>query len=333
MSEKIALITGITGQDGSYLTDFLLSIGYTVHGVVRRTSSLDRWRLEGHYRNSEIYNRRLFLHYADLSDVTTLRRLLTKVAPNELYHLAGQSHVGLSFDMPESTAELTALSTLRLLEITRDMSDPPKFFHASSSEIFGRPVVGPQDETFPHNPVTPYGVAKSFATHMTALYRNSFGLFACNGIAYNHESPRRGDNFVTRKICAGAAAIKSGKQKQLILGDTSAQRDWGFAPDYVRAMWLTLQNKEPDDYIFASGELHCVQDVIDIAFNYVGLSPNEHISNDSKFIRPSEPCNLVGDPRKAEKILGWSRTLSFDQMIIQMVEAELTALSLEENQY
>ncbi|HIG80046.1 MAG TPA: GDP-mannose 4,6-dehydratase, partial [Verrucomicrobiales bacterium] len=241
MSRPRALITGITGQDGSYLADLLLAKGYEVHGLVRRTSTLERSRLDHLYHNPEIYNQSLFLHYSELDDPTTLRRVLEKAAPDELYHLAGQSHVGLSFEIPEATADMTAIGTLRLLEMMRDFSKAPRFYHASSSEIFGRPEVSPQDESTPHMPVNPYGVAKSFATHMTRVYRETHGLFACNGIAYNHESPRRGENFVTRKIRRAAAAIKAGRQKELLLGDTSAERDWGDARDTVRGMWLALQ--------------------------------------------------------------------------------------------
>src|SRR5580765_3461421 len=218
-----ALITGITGQDGSYLSDLLLEKGYEVHGVVRRTSTLERSRLDHLYNNPEIYNRRLFLHYGELSDVTTMRRVLNKVAPDEIYHLAGQSHVGLSFEIPESTCEMTALGTLRLLEMIRDLSKQPRFFHAASSEIFGAPKVSPQNEETPIAPVNPYGVAKAFATQMVTVYRKTFDLFACNGILYNHESPRRGENFVTRKICRAAAAISLGRQSELSLGDTNAQ--------------------------------------------------------------------------------------------------------------
>lgn len=323
MKTKIALITGITGQDGSYLADLLLSMGYAVHGIVRRTSSLERWRLKSYYEDKEIYNHRLFLHYADLSDITTLRRITNQVKPSEFYHLAGQSHVGLSFSIPESTADLAAMSTLRLLEMIRDMPDPPRFYHASSSEIFGKPEQKLQDEQTPHRPVTPYGVAKSFATQMTRVYRETFGLFACNGIAYNHESPHRGENFVSRKICRGAVAVKLGMQAHLDLGDTTNQRDWGFAPDYVRGMWLALQHDIPDDYVLATGVLHSVQDIIDIAFGHLELNTANHVRKVDAFIRAGEPTQLVGNPQKAERQLGWKRTVTFEQMIVTMVEAEL----------
>ncbi len=324
---KIAFITGITGQDGSYLTELLLSEGYEVHGAVRRTSSLERSRLAHLYADATIYNRRLFLHYADLDDPTTLRRVLFKVKPQELYHLAGQSHVGLSFEIPETTCEFTAMGTLRLLEILRDLPDPPRFFHAASSELFGRPIQVPQTETTPFAPINPYGCAKAFATQMVRIYRETHGLFAVNGIFYNHESPRRGENFVTRKICRAAAAIKKGLQTELILGDTRAQRDWGHARDYVRGMWLALQHAAPDDYLFATGKLHSVQDVIETAFAALALDWRNHVKFDAHFLRPAEPLQLVGDASKARTVLGWSPQTSFTALIQEMTRAELDALS------
>lgn len=324
---KTAFITGITGQDGSYLTELLLGQGYEVHGAVRRTSSLERSRLAHLYADATIYNRRLFLHYADLDDPTTLRRVLFKVKPQELYHLAGQSHVGLSFEIPETTCEFTAMGTLRLLEILRDLPDPPRFFHAASSELFGRPTQVPQTETTPFAPINPYGCAKAFATQMVRIYRETHGLFAVNGIFYNHESPRRGENFVTRKICRAAAAIKKGLQSELILGDTRAQRDWGHARDYVRGMWLSLQHAAPDDYLFATGKLHSVQDVIETAFAALALDWRKHVKFDAHFLRPAEPLQLVGDASKARTVLGWSPQTSFTALIQEMTRAELDALS------
>jgi GDPmannose 4,6-dehydratase len=321
-----ALITGITGQDGSYLTELLLEKGYEVHGVVRRTSTLDRSRLDHLYHDPEIYNKRLFLHYGELSEPTIMRRILTKAAPDELYHLAGQSHVGLSFEIPESTCEMTALGTLRLLEMIRDAAKPPRFFHAASSEIFGIPAASPQNEQTPMMPVNPYGVAKAFATQMVQVYRRSFGVFAANGILYNHESPRRGENFVTRKICRAAASIKLGRQKELSLGDTSARRDWGHAKDYVRGMWQALQYSTPEDFVFATGELHTVQDVVELAFAAVGLDWVNHVKKDQRLLRPTESHSLVGDASKAVKLLGWSREFSFPGMIEEMTRAELEAL-------
>ena len=322
-----ALITGITGQDGSYLAELLLSKGYDVHGIVRRTSSLGRSRLKHLYEDPETYGKRLFLHYADLDDPTTLRRVLVNVQPDEIYHLAGQSHVGLSFEIPESTCEMTAMATLRLLEMLRDMPPSTRFYHASSSEIFGRPRQVPQDEDTPFAPVNPYGCAKAFATQMVRIYRESFGLFACNGITYNHESPRRGENFVSRKICRAAAAIKLGIEKELVLGDTSASRDWGDARDYVRGMWLTLQHEKPDDFVFATGRLHTVEDIVREAFSAVELDWHSHLRRDDRFLRPSEPLDLVGNPARAKKLLGWEPTTSFEGLIHDMTRRELTDLS------
>jgi GDPmannose 4,6-dehydratase len=321
-----ALITGITGQDGSYLAEWLLDQGYEVHGVVRRTSSLNRSRIDHLYNDPGIFGRRLFLHYGDLDDPTPLRRALLKCEPDEVYHLAGQSHVGLSFDIPESTCELTAMGTLRLLEMLRDLPKRPRLFHASSSEIFGHPATAPQDEGTPMAPANPYGCAKAFATQMVAVYRASFGLHACNGIMYNHESPRRGENFVTRKICRGAAAIKLGLETELPLGNLTAQRDWGYAPDYVRAMWLMLQQDQPDDYVVATGALHQVEDVVRIAFEAVGLDWQKCVRQDPRLVRKAEPARLVGNPAKARARLGWQPETGFEAMIRQMTEAELAAL-------
>lgn len=322
-----AFITGITGQDGSYLTELLLAQGYEVHGAVRRTSTLERSRLAHLYVDPAVYNQRLFLHYAELDDATTLRRVLVKVAPDEIYHLAGQSHVGLSFDIPESTCEFTAMGTLRLLEILRDLPTPPRFFHATSSEIFGRPAEVPQNEKTPMLPVSPYGCAKAFATQMVRIYRDTHGLFAVNGILYNHESPRRGENFVTRKICRAAAAIKAGRQRKLSLGDTSARRDWGHAREYVRGMWLALQHETPGDYVFATGQLHSVQDVLENAFAAVDLEWRSYVETDSQLLRPAEPLQLVGDANKARTVLGWASETDFGDIIREMTLAELEALS------
>lgn len=321
-----AFITGITGQDGSYLTELLLAKGYEVHGAVRRTSSLERSRLQHLVSDPQIHGRRLILHYADLDDVTTLRRALHKVGPDEVYHLAGQSHVGMSFEIPESTCEMTAMGTLRLLEIIRDLGKPPRLFHASSSEVFGRPESMPQDESTPFAPVNPYGCAKAFATQMVSIYRSTFGLHACNGIMYNHESPRRGENFVTRKICRSAAAIKLGLERELRLGDTSAMRDWGDARDYVQGMWLALQHSKAADYVFATGELHSVQEVVEVAFETVGLDWTRLVVQDHRFMRPAEPTRLVGNAARARGWLGWSPKNSFRQLITEMTNAELRAL-------
>jgi GDPmannose 4,6-dehydratase len=317
------MVTGITGQDGSYLTELLLDRGYEVHGMVRRTSALDRSRLKHLYGDPAIYNQRLFLHYADLDDPTTLRRVVTKIAPHELYHLAGQSHVGLSFEIPESTCEMTAVGTLRLLEIIRDLPEPPKLYHASSSEVFGQPAQMPQDEQTPFAPVNPYGCAKAFATQMVGIYRKAYGLFASNGIMYNHESPRRGENFVTRKICGTAAKIKLGLEKELVLGDTSAKRDWGDARHYVLGMWLALQHQTPEDFVFATGELHTVQDIVEHAFAAVDLDWKDHVRVDERFMRPAESTHLVGNPTKARTLLGWTPGKPFEELIKEMTLAEL----------
>jgi len=322
-----ALITGITGQDGSYLTELLLGKGYDIHGMVRRTSSLERSRLVHLFHDPKIYGQRLFLHYADLDDPTTMRRTLNAVGPDELYHLAGQSHVGLSFEIPESTCEMTAMGTLRLLEMVQDMRQRPRFFHAASSEIFGQPAQMPQDENTPYAPVNPYGCAKAFATQMVTIYRKTFGHFAVNGIMFNHESPRRGENFVTRKICRAAAAIKLGKQKDLMLGDTSAKRDWGSARDYVHGMWLSLQHATAEDYIFATGKLHSVQDVVETAFATVNLDWRQHVRKDNRLLRPAEPQRLCGNASKARRLLNWEPATTFRQLIEEMTQAELASLS------
>ncbi|MDP9004645.1 MAG: GDP-mannose 4,6-dehydratase, partial [Verrucomicrobiota bacterium] len=268
---KTALITGITGQDGSYLAELLLEKGYAVHGVVRRTSNLLRSRIEHLRRDEEVYEKRLFLHYGDLSDGTTLRRIFAEVRPTEVYHLAGQSHVGLSFEIPESTCEEVGMATLRLLEIVRDQAEPVKFYHSSSSEIFGNALESPQTETTPLRPTSPYGCAKAFATQLARVYRDSYGLFVCNGILYNHESPRRGENFVTRKITQAVARIARGLESELVLGSLESRRDWGRAQDYVVAMWLMLQHGQPDDYVVASGVTHSVRDFVEAAFAAVNL--------------------------------------------------------------
>jgi GDPmannose 4,6-dehydratase len=317
-----ALITGITGQDGSYLAELLLEQGYEVHGLVRRTSSLERSRLKHLFADPAIYGRRLILHYCDLEDTTTLRRILVKVKPGELYHLAGQSHVGLSFEIAESTVDSVAVATLRLLEILRDLPEPPRLFHASSSEIFGRPAQVPQNEATPLVPVNPYGAAKAFATNLVRIYREKHGLFLVNGILYNHESPRRGENFVTRKICRAAAAISRGRQDSLSLGDTSAQRDWGDARDYVRGMWLSLRHPQPEDFIFATGVLHTVQDVVEAAFQVVGLHWPDYVKRDERLLRSQEPFALVGDAGKAERLLGWRPNRDLSGLVRWMIESE-----------
>ena len=325
-SEKVVLITGITGQDGSYLTELLLEKGYTVHGVVRRTSNLLRSRIEHLRRDEKIYDKKLFLHYGDLSDGTTLRRIFQNVQPTELYHLAGQSHVGLSFEIPESTCEEAGMATLRLLEIAREQSRPVKFYHASTSEIFGNAAEVPQTEATPLRPTSPYGCAKAFATQLARVYRDSHGLFVCNGILYNHESPRRGENFVTRKIARGAARIARGLDADLTLGNLESRRDWGRAQDYVGAMWMMLQHDVADDYIVATGETHSVREFAELAFAIVDLDWKKFVKSDHAFDRPAEPAQLVGNADKIRKTLGWKPTGSFEQLVREMVEAEMKLL-------
>jgi GDPmannose 4,6-dehydratase len=323
---KTALITGITGQDGSYLTELLLGKAYVVHGIVRRTSNLQRSRIEHLRQDESIYGKRLFLHYGDLSDGTTLRRIFRAVRPDELYHLAGQSHVGLSFEIPESTCDEAGMATLRLLEIARDQPQPLRFYHASSSEIFGNAVETPQTESTPMLPASPYGCAKAFATQLVRVYRKSYGLFVCNGILYNHESPRRGQNFVTRKIARAAARISRGLDADFTLGNLESRRDWGRAQDYVCAMWLMLQQETPDDYVVATGETHSVREFAEAAFGVVDLSWQEYVRHDPTFDRPAEPAGLVGCADKIRKKLGWKPTGSFAQLVREMVEAELEAI-------
>jgi GDPmannose 4,6-dehydratase len=323
---KIALITGITGQDGSYLTELLLEKGYAVHGIVRRTSNLLRSRIEHLRRDDKIYGKSLFLHYGDLSDTTTLRRIFREVGPGELYHLAGQSHVGLSFELPESTCDEAGIATLRLLEIVRDQSPKVRFYHASTSEIFGNASESPQTEETPMRATSPYGCAKAFATQLGRVYRQSYGMFVCNGILYNHESPRRGENFVTRKIARSAARISRGLDVDLVLGNLESKRDWGRAQDYVFAMWLMLQHEKPDDYVVATGEAHSVQEFVEAAFKVVDLPWKKYVKRDPAFDRPIEPARLVGCADKIKKILGWKPSGSFEQLVREMVEAELEQL-------
>ncbi len=322
-----ALITGITGQDGSYLTELLLGKGYEVHGIVRRSSSLQRPRLDQQYNDSSVYGKQLFLHYSDLTDVTSLRRIVQRVEPTEFYHLAGQSHVGISFEIPESTCELTALGTLRILEILRDQPSPPRFVHASSREIFGTPRSSPQNEDTPLNPNSPYGVAKAFATQMVKIYREAHGLFFCNAICYNHESPRRSENFVTRKISLAAARIKKGLQSELKMGSIDSARDWGFAAEYVEAMWLMLQQERPNDYVIATGHSHTVRDFMRLAFEHVGLDWNQYYRLDPRFARPADPENLLGDATRARQILGWQPRTTFAELARIMVDHDLKNLS------
>jgi len=322
-----AMITGITGQDGSYLAELLLSKGYVVHGLVRRASTNARGRIDPLFRNEAIYNQTLFLHYADLDDTTTIRRILNRTQPDELYHLAGQSHVGVSFEIPETTCQFTAMGTLKLLEILRDLAHQPKLLHISSSEIFGRPRNCPQDEETPFAPVTPYGIAKAFATQMVRLYRESFGLFACNAICYNHESPRRGESFVTRKISRAAAAIAAGSRQRLALGSLDVERDWGYAPEYVDAMWRMMQQPEPEDFVIATGQSNRLETFLEAAFRSVDLDWRQHVDKDPRFERPAEVSRLVGNATKAAQRLQWKSQTGLTELAQLMVRADLESFS------
>ncbi len=301
----------------------MLEKGYAVHGLVRRSSSTVRDRLDHLTCNPAYYGTRFFLHYADLDDTTTIRRLLVKISPDEVYHLAGQSHVGISFDIPESTCEFTAMGTLRLLEILRDLSHAPKFLNVGSSELFGRPDTAPQNEATPYRPVTPYGVAKAFATRMVQVYRDSHKMFACNAICYNHESPRRGESFVTRKITRGVAAIVAGKSDHISLGSLDSRRDWGYAPEYVEAMWQMMQHPVADDYVLATGEDHSIADLLQAAFESVGRNWHDYVRTDERFVRPMEVCRLVGDASKAFHAFGWKPKTTFNDLIGIMVKHDL----------
>jgi GDPmannose 4,6-dehydratase len=317
-----ALITGITGQDGSYLAELLLERGYTVHGLVRRASRFNRSRIDHLRLGPAGREGQLQLHYGELNDPTSLRRLLAKVAPREIYHLAGQSHVGLSFEIPEVTCHENAMATLSLLESLRDLNYPARLYHAASSEIFGAPKTSPQNEDTPFRPVNPYGCAKAFATQMCRVYREAHGLFVCSGIAFNHESPRRGENFVTKKITMAAARIKAGRQQELALGNLEARRDWGYAKEYVAAMPLMLQQAQPDDYVLATGESHSIREFLAAAFQEVGLDWQDYVKFDARLVRPAEAGLLVGDSTKARERLGWSPHTRMPALAKLMVEAD-----------
>ena len=315
---KTALVTGITGQDGSYLTELLLKKGYQVHGVVRRSSSFNRWRIDHLIKDDRIYGNKLYLHYADLNDDASLRRIFKKVGPDEFYHLAGQSHVGLSFEIPELTTQEIAGCTVKLLEICRDQEFRPKIYLACSSEIFGDAQEPHQNEESNFNPTSPYGASKAFCVHMGRIFRQSYGLFVCNGILYNHESPRRGENFVTQKIVRSAAEIAAEKKDSLELGNLDVERDWGHAKDYVEGMWQMLQQENPNDYVLATGVAHSLREFLSVAFEYFELDYRNFVSINNRFLRPNEPQRLCGDPSKAKKNLGWRTTHSFTEIIHDM---------------
>jgi len=317
-----ALITGITGQDGSYLAEFLLAKGYEVHGIIRRASTFNTQRIDHLYADPHINGVRLFLHYGDISDSTNLIKLLYRTKPDEVYHLAAQSHVRVSFDIPEYTADVTGLSAIRILEAIRETGVNSRFYQASSSEMFGKAVEVPQSETTPFYPRSPYAAAKVFAYWSTVNYRESYGLFACNGILFNHESPRRGETFVTRKVTRAVAQIKAGTQDKLYLGNLDAMRDWGYAKEYVEAMWLMLQQDQPDDYIIATGETHSVKEFVSEAFGCADLDWRDYVEIDPKYYRPSEVDVLVGDASKAQRILGWTAKTKFKDLVKLMVNAD-----------
>jgi GDPmannose 4,6-dehydratase len=319
-----ALITGITGQDGSYLAELLLEKGYDVHGLIRRASSFNTGRIEHLLRDPHESAVRLHLHYGDVTDAGSLTNLVSEIEPDEIYNLAAQSHVRVSFDQPLYTADVCALGTLRVLEAARLLNrrKQVRVYQASSSEMFGKVVETPQRETTPFYPRSPYACAKVYSFHQIVNYRESYGLFACNGILFNHESPRRGETFVTRKITKAAARIRQGLQDCLYLGNIDAKRDWGFAKDYVEAMWLMLQQDQPDDFVIATGETHSVREFLDLAFARVGLSWKEYVQFDPRYMRPAEVELLLGDPAKARETLGWMPMTSFEELVNLMVDAD-----------
>jgi GDPmannose 4,6-dehydratase len=326
---KRALITGITGQDGSYLAELLLDKGYEVHGVIRRSSSFNTQRIDHIYRDAHDPRSRLFLLHGDLSDSSALNTILRQVVPDEIYNLGAQSHVRVSFDVPEYTTDVTAIGAIRILEAIREVGIKPKFYQASSSEMFGKVVETPQSETTPFHPRSPYACAKVFAYYATVNYREAYDLFACNGILFNHESERRGETFVTRKITRAATRIKMGLQDKLYLGNLDAKRDWGYAKDYVEAMWLMMQAETSDDYVIATGETHSVKEFVEAAFSYLDLDWQEHVEIDPWYYRPSEVDLLLGDSSKARRELGWEPKVGFQELVRLMVEHDL-ALAKEE---
>jgi len=326
---KKALITGITGQDGSYLAELLLAKGYEVHGIIRRASTFNTGRIDHLYQDPHINDVQLFLHYGDTADSTSLIKLLYRIQPDEIYHLAAQSHVRVSFDIPEYTGDVTGLGTLRILEAIRETGVKAKFYQASSSEMYGKVQEVPQRETTPFYPRSPYGAAKVYAYWVTVNYRESYGIFACNGILFNHESPRRGETFVTRKVTRAVAYIKAGLQDKLYLGNLNAKRDWGYAKEYVEAMWRMLQQEEPDDYVIATGEMHSVQEFVEEAFSYAGLDWQDYVEIDPKYYRPSEVDLLVGDASKAKRILEWEPKTTFQDLVSLMVDADMSALKAQ----
>lgn len=330
---KRALITGITGQDGSYLSELLLQKGYEVHGIIRRTSTFNTDRIDHLYEDPHNEGVRLFLHYGDLCDGSTLRRILDKIQPHEVYNLGAQSHVRVSFDEPEYTVDAVGLGTLRILEALRETQQRTgqeiRYYQAGSSEMFGKVLEVPQKETTPFYPRSPYACAKVYAHWQTVNYRESYGLFACNGILFNHESPRRGETFVTRKITRALSRILAGTQKKIFMGNLDSKRDWGYAKDYVRAMWLMLQQEQPDDYVVATNETHSIREFLDVAFGYVNLDWQQFVEFDPRYLRPAEVDLLIGDAGRAKEKLGWEPSVTFEELVKIMVDADIRAIGLE----
>jgi GDPmannose 4,6-dehydratase len=320
---KKALITGITGQDGSFLAELLLEKGYEVHGVIRRSSSFNTQRIDHIFQDPHLPGTRLFLTFGDLNDSTSLNTILQQVQPDEIYNLGSQSHVRVSFEIPEYTSEVTGVGTVRLLEAIRSVGIKPKFYQASSSEMYGKVVETPQSETTPFHPRSPYACAKVFAYYATVNYREAYNMFACNGILFNHESERRGETFVTRKITRAATRIKLGLQDKLFLGNLDAKRDWGYAKDYVEAMWLMMQAESSDDYVIATGETHSVREFCEATFSYLDLDWQEHVEIDPWYYRPSEVDLLLGDSSKARKELGWEPKVGFNELVRLMVDHDM----------
>lgn len=323
-----ALITGITGQDGSYMAEFLLAKGYEVHGIVRRTSTFNRTRIDHIRPDTSDYEGKLFLHYGELADSEQISNIIYNLKPDEIYHLGAQSHVRISFDIPEYTGNVTGLGTARILEAVRRCGMEMKFYQASSSEMFGCSPP-PQNENTPFQPRSPYACAKIYAYYMTRNYRDAYNIFACNGILFNHESPRRGENFVTKKITRGVSSIISGRQKYLYLGNLDARRDWGYSPEYVEFMWKILQNKVPDDFVIGTGESHSVMEFMEAAFSYAGLDFQDHVRIDPKYFRPTEVVDLIADSTKARKSLGWNPEITFNDLVKVMIDADMRSQGLE----
>lgn len=330
---KRALITGITGQDGSYLAELLLEKGYEVHGLMRRASTFNTNRIDHIYQDPHLDGTRMFLHYGDLNDSSSLNRILRQIQPHEIYNLGAQSHVKVSFAVPEYTADVTGVGTVRLLDAILDSGIETRFYQASSSEMYGKVKEVPQTEETPFYPRSPYGCAKVFSYWITVNYREAYGLHATNGILFNHESPRRGETFVTRKITRAVANILAGKQKKLYMGNLDAKRDWGYAKDYVEAMWLMLQQPEGDDFVVATGETHSVREFLELAFGIVDRDYSDFVEIDSKYYRPTEVDLLIGDPKKAQEKLNWKPRVSFKELVTLMVRADLQEIGLDPDQF